>query len=132
MAVEYQIDVARRTVFVRLYGRLTSEELFSFQRNVWSRPEVAGFNELVDATDAEFDIPSNVGTDLRALADLSAQTDTPRQSSLAIVAASDLAYGLGRMYATYRELESRGTRKVEVFRNRAEALVWLGLDNGAG
>lgn len=132
MAVDYQIDTRRRVVWVRCSGRLTSEDLFAFQRDVWSRPELEGFSELVDASGAEFEIPPDVGLDLRSLAEFSAGTDSTEDSQLAIVAADDLAFGLGRMYATYRELQSRGTRRVEVFRSRADALAWLGLDGRDG
>lgn len=43
----------------------------------------------------------------------------------AIVAPQDLAFGLGRMYDTYRELSGRSTRQVAVFGSMAEALQWL-------
>ena len=32
------------------------------------------------------------------------------------------------MYGAHRELESRSTKRVGVFRSRPEALAWLGLE----
>ena len=43
----------------------------------------------------------------------------------AIVATSAFAYGLARMYATYRALDPRSTRVVSVFRSVDDALTWL-------
>jgi hypothetical protein len=47
-------------------------------------------------------------------------------SKLAIIAPQDDAYGLGRMYAAYRELDTRSRKHVEVFRSVKEAWAFLG------
>lgn len=125
MSVEYQIDSVRRLVRVTLRGRLTGDELLKFQREVWSRPEVQGFDELVDASGIELDISSRLTSDLRGLAEIAASMDSPSASKLAIVASDDFGFGLGRMYATYREATAQGTRAVEVFREMEPALAWL-------
>jgi hypothetical protein len=39
----------------------------------------------------------------------------------------DFEFGLGRMYGARREMDSRSTKRVVVFRTRPEALAWLGL-----
>jgi hypothetical protein len=49
-------------------------------------------------------------------------------SRLAIVAASDLHFGLARMYQSQRELATHGTREVRVFREAKCAREWLGLE----
>jgi hypothetical protein len=46
----------------------------------------------------------------------------------AIVAPRDFEFALGRMYGAHRDLESRSTKQVSVFRSRPEALAWLGLE----
>lgn len=46
-------------------------------------------------------------------------------SRFAIVAPGDLAFGLGRMFQTYRECEKGSTKDVKVFRNLEEALAFL-------
>jgi hypothetical protein len=65
---------------------------------------------------------------VRELARLSAGMD-PRASAsrFAIIAPTDLAFGLGRMYETYRGLDDRSTKRVGVFRSRDEALAFLGV-----
>ena len=48
-------------------------------------------------------------------------------SKFAIVAPSDAAFGLGRMYEAYRRLEHRSKKQVGVFRSMADARAFLGL-----
>ncbi len=129
MPIDYWIDPLRRVVLARCHGILTDQEVFDYQRDVWSRHDLAGYDELVDASQIErIDLPS---TDrVIDLASLSAQMDAPNTSSrLAIVASENRAFGLGRMYQTYRELNERNTRQVCVFRTLPAALQWLGLND---
>jgi len=128
MPIEYRIDPVRRIVFARAFGTLTDQEVFGYQLDVWSRPDVAGYDELIDMSLVEqVAIPA---TDrVRQLAQVSSAMDQPTGSrKFAIVAPKDFHYGLGRMYATYRELEEHSTKQVEVFRAMADALKWLGIE----
>jgi len=125
MPIDFQIDHPRRLVVARGRGVVTHQEMVEYQCAVWSRPEVAGYDELVDMTAAEdFAQPS---TDkMRELAALAAAMDGRRASKFAVVAPRNLAYGLGRMYQTYRSLEVFSTKTVGVFRTIGEALAYLG------
>ena len=127
MSIRYRIDRRRRFVHVEPRGTLTKKDLFSYQKKVWSRPEVAGFRELVDmagVAKVDYESPASV----RELADLAASMDTPsRPSKLAIVAVSELHFGLGRMYEAFRTINPRSSREVRVFREMAGALKWLRL-----
>jgi hypothetical protein len=86
---------------------------------------VAGFQELVDMTDVDR-IVLIAAERVRQLAALSADMDvcTPA-TKFAIVAPQDFEFGLGRMYAAYRELDCKSTKEVQVFRTIKEALEWL-------
>jgi hypothetical protein len=46
--IDYLINHERRVVLARCRGVLTDEDVFGYQHEVWSRPEVAGYDELVD------------------------------------------------------------------------------------
>jgi len=128
MPLEYRIDLERRVVFATATGTLTDEEVFGYQREVWSRSEVAGFDEIVDMG-AVGDLVLASGDRVRALADLASTMDVPGASSrLAIVAPQDFAYGLARMFETYRTMSQRGSKAVSVFRSMQAALDWLGLE----
>lgn len=127
MPIEFTIDHARRLVTATARGTLTGQDVFGYQRAVWSRADVQGYNELLDMRLVEaIDLPSV--DNMRALAELSASMDTPSTSSkFAIVATSDEAFGLSRMYETYRHLEGKGTKQVGVFRTLTEAYAYLGV-----
>ena len=127
MPIEYTIDHGRRLVIAKANGTLTDEDVFGYQQEVWSRPEVDGYNELVDMSQVDsIDLPSV--NRVRELANLSAGMDNRSSASrFAIVAPTQIAFGLGRMYEAYRNLDDRSTKEVGVFRSRDEALTFLGI-----
>jgi hypothetical protein len=129
MPIRYQIEHEHRLVRAVITGTLTREDTFSYQREVWSRPDVRGYNQLVDASALDHvDIPFPSADAMRELAALAASMDDPDvKSRFAIVATSAFAYGLARMYATYRALEPRSHKELAVFRSLEEAAAWLGL-----
>jgi len=125
MPIEHRIDRERRIVFATAHGEMTDEDVFRYQREAWSDPALAGYDEVVDMSDVT-SIPLASGRRAPELAELAARMDAPGTSArFAIVAPSDFAYGMARMYATYRGMQSQGTKQVEVFRSMAEALEWL-------
>jgi hypothetical protein len=125
MPIDYRIDHERRLVAAEGHGAISAQDLFAYQLEVWSRPDVAGFSELMDMTDVQ-QVVEPSGEGMHTLAELSARMDPSTGGGrFAIVAPLDLAFGLGRMYQTYRELSGSGTKQVGVFRSLAEALRWL-------
>lgn len=132
MPLEYRIDLARRVVFATAGRILADEDVFTYQRVVWSREDLAGYDEVVDLGQVE-DLVLASGDRVRALADLASAMDAPGVSSrLAIVAPQDLAYGFARMFETYRTMNQRGAKAVSVFRSMKAALDWLGVDDPGG
>jgi hypothetical protein len=128
MPIDYQIDHSHRLVIARGRGVFSDADVFEYQRTVWSRPDVAGYDELVDLSAVEqIALPSS--DRVRDLAWFSATMDTPRESKFAIVAPSDYAFGLGRMLEAYRRSEPHSTKKVGVFRTIAEALAFLEIES---
>jgi len=126
MPIDYKIDSAQRRVVAVAHGTLTDADVFDYQRAVWSRADVAGFDEIVDMRAVKIvELPRPGGERLRELAATSASMDTQASSRFAIVAPDDLAFGLGRMYAAYRDVDARSTKEVRVFRTMEEAIVWL-------
>jgi hypothetical protein len=121
----YRTDPARRLVIGTCHGVLTDHDVFTYQREVWSRPDVAGYDELIDMSKVER-IEFVSTSRLRDLAELSAGMDAPSTATkLAIVAPRDLAFAIGRMYEAYRGLNARSTKQVCVFRTMNEAAAWL-------
>jgi hypothetical protein len=131
MPIDYYIDHARRLVVARGRGVFADAEVFAYQREVWSRSEVAGYDELVDMTEVvEIAAPSPAGPRIEQLAGVAAAQDNPTSAGkFAIVAPGSLAFGLGREYQIYRELDLRSKKQVGVFRTLVEALSFLGIDS---
>jgi hypothetical protein len=128
MPLEYRIDHHLRIVMTRAIGMLTDDEVFAYQQDVWSRSDVAGYDELIDMSDVEHVAVPSPDRVVR-LASVSAGMDVRAPATrLAIVAPRDFEFGLGRMYGAHREMDSRSTKRVSVFRTRPEAVAWLGLD----
>jgi hypothetical protein len=124
MPIEFQIDHQRRLVIARAHGILAGQDLFDYQKSVWSRPDVAGYSELIDMSGVE-SIEAPTGQRIRQLASLSAAMDAETRSKFAIVASDEFAFGLGRMYETYRGLEEGSTKEVRVFRTMEQAMAFL-------
>lgn len=129
MPITYYIDHTQRLVVARGSGTFTDADVFGYQREVWSRSDVAGYNELVDMSAVKvLAIPMPAKARVLKLAAESAASDPPElPSKFAIVAPDELAFGMGRMYQSYRELDPRSTKQVGVFRTLTEALEFLGV-----
>jgi hypothetical protein len=127
MPIRYNVDHERKVVFAEGSGTFTDADVFGYQREVWSRPDVHGYNELIDMTAVER-IEQPTPERIEQLAALSAEMDAiSRSRRFAIVAPTTIAYGLGKMYQAMREMQDRSAKEVGVFRTRDEALAFLGL-----
>jgi hypothetical protein len=131
LPITYEIHHDRKLVHACIGGTLTRDDAFQYQQHVWSLPEVRGYNQLIDASDmGHADIPFPSADAMRELSSLAASMDDPNtRTRFAIVATSAFAYGLARMYATYRALDPRSTRVVSVFRSVEDATAWLESDD---
>jgi hypothetical protein len=127
LPIDFEILKGVKIVLARAHGTLTADDMMSYQRTVWSDPNVIGYDEIVDVTAVEsFAHEPNSGR-ARVLADLSAKMDFVNQSrKFAIVAADDAAFGLGQTYQTLREANPQSRKEVKVFRTYDEARTWLG------
>jgi hypothetical protein len=127
MPIDYRVDDDRRIVTARMIGELTYDQIVAYRIEVWTRKELDGYDELVDMTDVGR-IVAPTSDRIRELASHAESTDVYSNSKLAIVAPSDHAFGLARMYQTYRSLIGRSNREVAVYRSMGEALTWLATD----
>jgi hypothetical protein len=129
MPIDYRIDHEKRLVLAYSFGKLTDDEILAYQQEVWSRIDVAGYNEMVDLTAVEeFDTLS--ASKMRIIAALGASMDSQDKSAkTAMLASPGLHYGMSRMYEVFRQLEPATTRTVRTFVSREEALRWLDVDD---
>lgn len=134
MPLEYRIDRDRRVVFATATRTLSDQEIFAYQREVWSDEGLTGYDEVVDLGPVE-DLVVSSGDRVRAFAELASAMDVPGvRSRLVIVAPSDLTYGFARMFETYRGMSRSRQKTVSVFRSMQAALDWLAapVQGGAG
>ncbi len=127
MPVSCRINHLRRIVLAAGHGTLKDTDVFTYQKTVWSRKDIAGYDELMDMTDVQKIVPPSAAR-IRQLAEVAAQMESSNSNSrFAILAPSDEAYGYGRMFKAFRAYHDGETRNVEVFRTAEEALGFLGL-----
>ena len=122
MPVLCRIDADGGVVYTTLLGVVTTAALWQHCRDLKGHPAFRpDFAELVDASQATaFEVLS---TSIREMAYAPPFGCGSRR---AFAAPSDEAYGLARMYQSFHA----GTARIEVFRDAADAYLWLGLAPG--
>jgi hypothetical protein len=119
MAWSYEIDPARRLVHVRVVGMLCDQDLLDGDAELRGDPDFdPAYRQLVDLREADGTAVTSEG--VRELA---------RKPSLflpgakrAIVVASDLGYGMARMFELMR---SNRSGEIRVFESFDDALRWI-------
>jgi hypothetical protein len=129
MPIAYRVDHEARVVIAAGHGVLTDAEVFDYQQEVWGRSDITGYDELVDMTQVtQIALPSV--DRVQDLAQLSVRMDDKySRSRFAIVAPTDIAFGLGRMFQAFREMDRSSTKQVGVFRTMEEALSFLQIEH---
>jgi hypothetical protein len=120
MPITYTLDRERRRMITRAEGLLTRAELES-HLDVEAQDHAEEFAELFDARNATTDITAD---DVRGLVDRARQWQAAGivVGPTAIVATTDVVYGMARMYAILAEFLNA---PVEVFRDVEPAMEWL-------
>jgi len=120
MGMSYKIDPARRVVLTRGWGVLTTRELVDVTTEILLDPRFdptyRSLGDLREVTD--------ITVDTVAAAETAATPLFVAGTRRAIVATSDVAYGMARMFATFA---ARSGQDVRVFRELHLAEEWLEL-----
>jgi hypothetical protein len=121
MPEQHQIDMARRIVVSHAWGVFSTADLLAHYQGV--------------AADPDFDPTFSQLVDLREVTTFSVDSDTLRSKARnpifhpgvrrAFVGASDLAFGIARMFASYA---ASASQTIVAFRTIDEAERWLGVD----
>lgn len=115
------IDPGQRLVLRTFEGVLTDEDLLQDQNAMRNAPEYKPeYRQLIDARGVE---RAEISTEV--IRDLARASPGAPEARRAFVVASDLAYGLARMFEIQR---TDAPEEVRVFRDVNEARAWLGLD----
>lgn len=124
MPASYSIDTERKLVLSRIWGSPTEEEILDHGRRLRADPCFqADFRQLLD---------------MSGLKEILIRSQRVRQAAheqffspgarRAVVAHSDAAYGMARMYALASEADGQ---TIEVFRDCCAAEAWLGVEEDA-
>lgn len=127
MPARDHFDAERNLLLVVFDGTIADEDLLKYARQaIETSRSSGGHDELIDLRAIE-DAGQIESRTLRRVADLFTSSDrTPEQSRVAIVATSDVQYGLARMYQAFR---SESPLDLRVFREMEEARAWLGISS---
>lgn len=121
MPADYVIDAGRRTVFSRAWGRVTIEDVLGAQDLLRVDPAFEpDFRQLYDFTGA-----TEIAVTPDAFRMIRLRDPFAAGARKAVVMGSHAAFGLGRMYELRHDLPESEFR---VFRDPAEARVWLGIE----
>jgi len=121
MPITCRIDRDAGIVHTKLSGQFSAEEVTAYRDRLLGDPDYRpGMLGFVDCREVE-SLPSASTLQLLAL-EISRRQEAVGSSRVAVVVASEAAYGLMRMYEVYIASTSI---KVKVFRDEAEALSWL-------
>ena len=122
MPEAYHIDQTQRLVWSRCWGVLSDEDMLAHQARLRTEPDfLPDFNQLIDTSEVT-EVPLSAQT-VRQVAQHSVFAP---ESKRAFVVTKDVLYGLGRMFELCQSLKGGST--VRVFRDRAVALAWLGVN----
>ena len=121
MPITFQIDRGAGVVRTKLSGQFSAAEVTAYRDQLLSDPDYRpGMLGFVDCREIE-SLPSADTLQLLAL-EIARRQDAVGATRVAVVVASEAAYGLMRMYEVYTAATSI---KVKVFREEATALAWL-------
>ena len=121
MPCEFLIDTDHRVVISRGTGTFCHADFLEHMKALGADPRFQPeFNHMVDSRKFDaFDVT------VEQIQEMGGQSIFAATSRRAFLVSSDLHYGLGRMFASYREVK-RGQMTM-VFREIREAIAWLSL-----
>jgi hypothetical protein len=118
MPISHLIDHNRRLAICRVWGVLTDADLQGHYASLAADPEFhPDYRQLSNLGDVQQVVAGQ--STIASVASLSVFRPGTRR---ALVAPSDAAFGLSRMFATYAEDVGQN---VHVFRTETEAVAWL-------
>jgi len=128
MPITSQVDKTKKLIIYTLTGELTLDEIQSTIKSFWEAHELT-LNALWDARSAK--LTNLKSSDMESLTALIGQYrhrfKERKGGKSAIVASSDLQYGLSRIVGAFYTIENFPTQ-LQTFRQIDEAMEWLDQD----
>jgi len=128
MPITSQVDKTKNLVIYTLTGELTLDDIQSTIKSFWEAHELT-LNALWDARRAK--LTNLESSDMESITAFIGQYthrfEERKGGKSAVVASSDLQYGLSRILGTLYEIKDFPT-KLHTFRQMDEAMEWLDQD----
>lgn len=127
MPADHHIDNKTRLIITTWEGDAVDIELIeaiqNYQKEIQTNPAYIDYNEVVDFRAATSIKLTPRG--IQSLGSVAVKTDRfKRDSKLAIVVGSTLAFNLARLYVSYRNLGKNSNKEIRIFKNVQEAREW--------
>ena len=121
MPITYKIDLAHRCVFSSGAGEFSYNDARAHMDRLLEDPDFdPAFSQLIDFSEI-----TKVALTHDEIYELSGRHVFAPDARRAFVTSTAEQFGLARMFQSYRA--AKGETGIRVFRDRAEALAWLGL-----
>jgi len=126
MGIHYRIDEESKLVLAAVVGRVTNADVLEYAKRRLDEPDhLRASHEVMDLRAIALDSPVT-SEGVRRLAQFwGDRSGKIAGGRLAIIAPSDLSFGMSRMYEALRD---DGPDSIRVFREPLEALRWLEVD----
>jgi len=122
MPIKIQYDFAQNVLFSKATGAISLQDIMGYYSEIKQINLKSGYCVLADYTEAEIDLHYN---DIATIAEKRRRSLlNPAKLKIAIIARSDVVFGMARMYQIMIDEKQF---YVNVFREREEALQWLGI-----
>ena len=128
MPAKHVIDIKSKLIITTWEGDATDIDfikgLKEYQKNILSKSEYYGFNEILDLTRVTAIKLTTAG--LKMIGSVASTTDSKEISTkLAFIVSSNLAYGLARMYGALRAYSNNSTKTIRAFKKESDAYEWV-------
>lgn len=124
MPITYRIDLESNMLFIVGEGALTQDEKLEAMRRWMADPAYRpGLNTLYDFSAVT--TPATLDDLKRTVAFVTRNAPALGKKRVAIVMANPLAFGVARQF---QAMLGESSLEISVFRNREDALTWLGAD----
>jgi len=129
MPANHHIDNDNQLILTTWEGEASDTEFIEaikkYQDNIQNDPDYINYNEIVDCRKITKLKLTTQG--IKTIGTIASSTDTDKiNKKLALIVSSNLAFGLARMYETYRSFSKNANKEIRVFKNESDALNWVG------
>ena len=128
MPAKHNIDDKNKLITTTWSDTATDGELIDalikYHREIRSNPDYHSYNEILDLREVGTIKLTTEG--IQRIGEIAVKTDQVYiKTKLAIVVSSPLAYGLARMYESYRNFAPNPNKEIQVFNEICEAHEWI-------